>query len=60
MKIFGHADSSLGIWFVRVGRCLVVLRAPRFRPLFSERYGPWWNRIPLGFGWRIGFRRDAK
>jgi hypothetical protein len=50
--------AEYGVWWVRFGRCLYILRSPKNRALFSERYGPWWNKIPLGFGWRFGFRRD--
>lgn len=42
-----------------VGSYWVRLRSPSYPPLYSERYrlGCW--VIPLGFGWRIVFRRKS-
>lgn len=50
MWISGLYD--LGVWNLRFGRKRFQLRAPWFKPLFTERNGleP---VMRLGFGWRI-------
>jgi len=46
-----------GVWWVRSQRSLLILRASWNDPLFSERYGYYAFRLPLGFGWRLILKR---
>lgn len=52
------ANWTSGIWWLRLRRCLFVIKARWNDPLFSERYGYYVFRLPLGFGWRFILKRD--
>lgn len=52
------ASRTHGIWWIRLGRYLFSIKAPRNEPLFSERYGGYTLRIPLGSGWRFIFTNN--
>lgn len=52
------ASFEHGIWWLRVGRLVFILRASWKDPLFSERYGYDRFRIPLGGGWRFLVKFD--
>lgn len=47
-----------GIWWLRLGRWLFVIKAGWNAPLFSERYSYYALRIPLGRGWRFIVKHD--
>lgn len=41
-----------GVWWVRMANYLIHLKAPRYEPLFSERYGFYDFRLSVA-GWRL-------
>ena len=60
MAYFGRIFSfggSRGVWWCGIGKGRLFLKAGWYEPLFSERfserYGLYGFRIPLGFGWRV-------
>ena len=54
--VFDRVD---GIWGLRIGRSYTTLCAPWRRPLYSERIRSGMKVLPIGFGWRLRFRRDS-
>lgn len=53
-RIFSCGSSpDSGVWWVGLSNARLFLKAPRYEPLFDERYGYYGFRIPLGKGWRI-------
>lgn len=52
MRISISGRYELGVWTARIGRKGFQLRAPWFKPLYSER-----NALEpvtrIGFGWRV-------
>jgi len=48
---FGGSREA-GIWWVRLHDYLIQFKAPRYEPLFSERYGFYGWKWSWG-GWRL-------
>jgi len=48
---FGGSNEA-GIWWIRFADRLLQCKAPRYEPLFSERYGFYYFRVSWG-GWRL-------
>ncbi len=51
--ILSFGGSRNGVWWVGLWKARLFLKAPWYEPLFSERYGYYGLRVPLGFGWRV-------
>jgi hypothetical protein len=50
---WGGTSWSRGTWWIGIGNGRLFLRAGWYDALFSERYGYYGFRLPLGFGWRL-------